>query len=211
MSLSKVVAYVTGAGQGLGRATALRLSSLGAKVVIVDLSAERAKAVADEIGPAQSMFAAIDITDEEKVKNSIKAATERWGPLNCNINCAGIAIATKTLSKKGVHDLSQFAKVLNVNTVGTFNVLRLAAESMSHGSADALNKGCRGVIINTASIAAMDGQIGQVTAYTFYDVRMHDLAFSKFSMKAAYAASKGSDRRCAAYSCNLPLLLRAAV
>ena len=132
MSLSKIVALVTGAGQGLGRATALRLSHLGAKVMVVDVSEEKAKAVVSEIGTKSSMYAAIDVTDEQGVKKSIQDMTDKWGPLNCAVNCAGIAPPMRVINKKGQpHDLAQFAKVMNVNTVGTFNVVRLAAESMA--------------------------------------------------------------------------------
>ena len=126
-----------------------------------------------EIGDANSSYAAIDVTDEAGVKHSIDAAMKKWGqPLSCAVNCAGIAPPMKVINKKGVpHDLAQFANVMKVNTVGTFNVLRLAAESMSKNkNANVVNEGCKGVIINTASIAAMDGQMGQ----------------------AAYAASKGA-------------------
>lgn len=168
MSLSHIVAYVTGAGQGLGRATALRLASQGAKVVIADISESAANAVVSEIGVQSAMAAVVDVTDATAVSDSIDKAMNRWNKLNVTVNCAGIAIATKTLSKKGPHDLSQFAKVLNVNAVGTFNTLRLTAEKIALNDAD--EDGLRGVIINTASIAAMDGQIGQ----------------------AAYAASKGA-------------------
>ena len=167
MSLSHIVAYVTGAGQGLGRATALRLASQGAKVVIADISEAAANAVVSEIGVQSAMAAIVDVTDAAAVSDSIDKAMNRWNKLNVTVNCAGIAIASKTLSKKGPHDLAQFAKVLNVNTVGSFNILRLTAEKIALNDAD--EDGLRGVIINTASIAAMDGQIGQ----------------------AAYAASKG--------------------
>lgn len=147
--------------------------------MVIDLSEEKARAVAAEIGDGKGMFAAIDVTDEEGVKSSIKEATNSWGPLNCVVNCAGIAPPMRVINKKGQpHDLKQFAKVMSINTVGTFNIVRLAAESMAKGDIDAVNPGCRGVIINTASIAAMDGQIGQ----------------------AAYAASKG-----AVVSMTLPL------
>lgn len=126
-----------------------------------------------EIGEANSSYAAIDVTDEMGVKQSIDAAMNKWGqPLSCAVNCAGIAPPMKVLNKKDVpHDLAQFSNVMKVNTIGTFNVLRLAAESMSKNEdKNVVNEGCRGVIINTASIAAMDGQMGQ----------------------AAYAASKGA-------------------
>lgn len=167
MSLSHIVAFVTGGAQGLGRATALRLASQGAKIVVADLSPTKTQEVVDQLGD-NAIPAIIDVCDEDAVKDSMEKATNRWGKLNVAVNCAGIAIASKTLSKRGPHDLKNFSQVLKVNTVGTFNVVRLAAEQMAQNEAD--SNGQRGVIINTASIAAMDGQMGQ----------------------AAYAASKGA-------------------
>lgn len=158
MSLSNIVAYVTGAGQGLGRATALRLAKHGARVCVVDVSEAQANAVAKEIGPA-ALPLVVDVTNEDQVKESVAKTIATFGKINVNVNCAGIAIATRTLSKKGPHNLAQFSKVLNVNTVGTFNCLRLTAEAMQNNEAD--KDGLRGVIINTASVAAYDGQIGQ--------------------------------------------------
>lgn len=122
----------------------------------------------EEIGADNAFAASVDITDEAAVAAAMDQAVERWGKVNVAVNCAGIAIAQRTLSKKGPHDLSAFAKVLNVNTVGTFNVIRLAAQRMALNEPD--EDMIRGVIINTASVAAFDGQIGQ----------------------AAYAASKGA-------------------
>jgi 3-hydroxyacyl-CoA dehydrogenase/3-hydroxy-2-methylbutyryl-CoA dehydrogenase len=139
---------------------------LGAKVLIADLSPS-VNSVASEIGAHNAIGAIVDVTDEASVSNAMNQAVDKWGKINVAVNCAGIAIAARTLSKKGPHDLAQFAKVLNVNTVGTFNVIRLAAHRMATNTPD--EDSVRGVIINTASIAAMDGQIGQ----------------------AAYAASKG--------------------
>lgn len=168
MTLSKIVAYVTGAGQGLGRATALRLAANGARVIIADISEDAAKRVVAEIGPDRAMSAIVDVSNEDQVQKSMNEAVDKFGLISVAVNCAGIAPPMRTLGKKGPHSLSQFSKVLNVNTVGTFNVLRLAAEKMSLNQPD--EDGVRGVIVNTASIAAMDGQIGQ----------------------AAYAASKGA-------------------
>ncbi len=167
MALSGVVAFITGAGQGLGRATALRLASQGAKICVVDISQAQASSVASEIGPSAIAVAA-DVTNEDQMKDSVAKTIAAFGKINVTVNCAGIAPPMKTLGKKGPHSLSQFSKVLQVNTVGTFNSIRLTAEAMSTNEAD--KDGLRGVIINTASIAAMDGQIGQ----------------------AAYAASKGA-------------------
>jgi 3-hydroxyacyl-CoA dehydrogenase/3-hydroxy-2-methylbutyryl-CoA dehydrogenase len=161
------VFFVTGAAQGLGRATAVRLGSLGAKVCVVDRSAEAADAVAKEIGD-NALALVADVADEEHMKAAVAKAIDKFGKINGTVNCAGVAIAAKTLSKKGAHPLDSFAKVINVNVVGTFNSIRLTAEAMSKNSPDA--DGARGVIINTASIAAFDGQMGQV----------------------AYAASKGA-------------------
>jgi 3-hydroxyacyl-CoA dehydrogenase/3-hydroxy-2-methylbutyryl-CoA dehydrogenase len=168
MSLSNVVAFVTGAGSGLGRATALRLAKQNAKVVVADMSADNVKKVVDEIGASSAIPAVLDVTNENQVRESMNEAVKKWGKLNAAVNCAGIAIANKTLSKKGVHDLNAFIKVLTVNTAGTFNVCRIAADIMQKNEADADGK--RGVFVNTASVAAFDGQIGQV----------------------AYAASKGA-------------------
>lgn len=168
MSLLKGVAFITGAGQGLGKATALRLASLGVKVCLADLSEEKIYSVAKEIGNDNAIAFPIDVTSESMVSSSLDEMMNKYGQLNYVINCAGIAPPMKTLGKKGPHSLEQFIKVLNINTVGTFNVVRLTAEKMALNKPDA--DGCRGVIINTASVAAMDGQIGQ----------------------AAYAASKGA-------------------
>lgn len=167
MTLSNVVAFITGAGQGLGRATAIRLASLNAKVVISDVSEMTAKRVADEIG-INAFAVTIDVTNEEQVKDAMEQTIKKWGKVNVCVNCAGVAPPMKTLSKKGPHNLDQFSKVLQINTVGTFNVIRLAAEKMALNPGD--EDGLRGLIINTASIAAYEGQIGQ----------------------AAYAASKGA-------------------
>lgn len=168
MPLSHVVAYVTGAGQGLGRATALRLAAQGAKVIIADVNEQAANAVVADIGAHSAMSIVTDVSNESSVQESIEKAMNRWGKLNVTVNCAGIAIANRTLSKKGPHDLKAFSKIMSVNAIGTFNVIRLTAEKMALNTAD--DDGLRGCIINTASIAAMDGQIGQ----------------------AAYAASKGA-------------------
>ena len=167
MTLSNVVAFITGAGQGLGRATAIRLASLNAKVVISDVSEMTAKRVAEEIG-IQAFAVTIDVTNEEQVKDAMEQTIKKWGKVNVCVNCAGVAPPMKTLSKKGPHNLDQFSRVLQINTVGTFNVIRLAAEKMALNPVD--EDGLRGLIINTASIAAYEGQIGQ----------------------AAYAASKGA-------------------
>lgn len=167
MDMPNTVALVTGAASGLGLATARRLLSQGARVVIADLPSSNGAAIAAELGE-NARFSPTDVTSEADVRAAIALATTSFGPLTAAINCAGIAIALRTLTKDGAHSLESFAKVLTVNTVGTFNVIRLAAESMQQNTPDA--GGERGVIVNTASVAAYDGQIGQ----------------------AAYAASKGA-------------------
>ena len=139
----------------------------GAKVIIADMS-PKIQSVIEEIGADNAIAANVDITDEKSVAEAMDQAVQRWGKVNVAVNCAGIAIAQKTLSKKGPHDLGAFSKVIHVNTVGTFNVIRLAAARMALNEPDEDN--IRGVIVNTASVAAFDGQIGQ----------------------AAYAASKGA-------------------
>lgn len=162
------VAYITGAGQGLGKATTLRLASLGAKIACVDISASSVGIIAESIGYNHALAQTVDVVSEEQVRSSIAAVISRFGRIDFNINCAGIAPPMRVLGKKGPHNLEQFSKVMNVNTVGTFNVIRLVAEQIAKNVPD--SDGVRGVVINTASIAAMEGQIGQ----------------------AAYAASKGA-------------------
>jgi 3-hydroxyacyl-CoA dehydrogenase/3-hydroxy-2-methylbutyryl-CoA dehydrogenase len=167
MELNSVIAIVTGGGSGLGRATALRLGRGGAKVTILDLPSSDGEGVAAELGE-DGIFVPTDVTSEEAVSAALDACESAFGIPNVAINCAGIAVAIRTLGRKGVHPLSAFTKVLTVNAIGTFNVCRLAAERMAQGEPNA--EGERGVIINTASVAAYDGQIGQI----------------------AYAASKGA-------------------
>jgi len=167
MLLDKVTAIVTGAGSGLGAATARHLARQGAKVVILDLEHSRGAQVAQEIGD-NARFVPGDVTREDDVQHAIHTAQHDLGGLHIAVNCAGIAIAMKTISRKGPHPLDTFAKVLTVNTIGSFNVIRLAAHAMKDNHPN--DNGERGVIINTASVAAFDGQIGQ----------------------AAYSASKGA-------------------
>ena len=152
------VALVTGGASGLGEATVRRLVGQGARAVIVDLNAERGGALAAELGDGVR-FAETNVTDAESVSKAIAVARE-MGVLRIAVSCAGIGPAAKTVGKKGPHDLDLFAKVIGINLVGTFNVLRLAAAAMCENEPNA--DGERGVVINTASIAAYDGQIGQV-------------------------------------------------
>jgi len=166
-SLQKTVCLVTGGASGLGRATVQRLVQNGARIVVADLPSSDGENVAKELGES-CCFAPTDVTSEGDVQQAIKLANEKFGPLTAAVNCAGISIAMRTLSKKGVHPLNQFEKVLKVNTIGTFNVIRLVTEQMATNEPS--EGGERGVIINTASVAAYEGQIGQ----------------------AAYSASKGA-------------------
>ena len=149
---------VTGGGSGLGWATAERLAASGARVVVADLKGE---------APEGGRFVEADVTDEEALREAVRAAEELGGPDGL-INCAGIGPPEKVLGKQGPHGLDSFSKVVQVNLIGTFNAIRLAAEAMSRREPSG-EDGERGVIVNTASVAAYDGQIGQ----------------------AAYAASKG--------------------
>ena len=166
MQLNDKIFIVTGGGSGLGAATARGLVEAGARVVLVDVNREAGQALAGELGVA-ARFVETDVTSEASGREAVQAALSSFGAVHGLVNCAGVAPAEKVLGKEGPHRLESFAKVININLVGTFNMLRLAAESMMKNAPDA--GGERGVIINTASVAAFEGQLGQ----------------------AAYAASKG--------------------
>lgn len=158
MEIKDSVAVATGGASGLGLATTKRLLDRGAQVVVLDLKGEDAvKALGD-----RARFVETNVTDEAAVAKALDVA-EEMGPVRINVNCAGIGNAIKTLSKNGPFPLDEFTKVIQVNLIGTFNVLRLAAERIA--KTEPLKGEERGVIINTASIAAFEGQIGQV-AYT---------------------------------------------
>ncbi|MHB9145857.1 MAG: 3-hydroxyacyl-CoA dehydrogenase [Symbiobacteriia bacterium] len=157
---------VTGGGSGLGAATARALVEAGGNVAIADINRETGEATARELG-TQARFVPTNVTDDASVKSLVDTALEVFGGLHGAVNCAGIGVAERVLGKEGPQPLDHFAKVIQVNLVGTFNVIRRAAAAMSQLPAD--EGGARGVIINTASVAAFDGQIGQ----------------------AAYSASKG--------------------
>ncbi|MDO5613546.1 MAG: SDR family oxidoreductase [Paracoccus sp. (in: a-proteobacteria)] len=152
MELSKTRAIITGGASGLGAATAEYFRKMGAQIMVLDHDPKGA-AFADSIGAG---FAETDVTDETSVQAAIKAATERMGGIDACVNCAGIVIGEKTVGRDGAHKLDSFRRVIEVNLIGTFNVLRLAAEAMSANPGPE-----RGVIVNTASIAAFDGQAGQ--------------------------------------------------
>ncbi|MGJ7515893.1 SDR family NAD(P)-dependent oxidoreductase [Pseudomonas baetica] len=165
MQIENKVFIVTGGASGLGAATAEVLVAAGAKVMLVDMNAEAVAAQAQRLG-AQSVVA--DISDEAAADAAVQATVKAFGGLNGLVNCAGIVRGEKILGKNGPHTLGSFSQVINVNLIGSFNMLRLASAAIAETEADA--GGERGVIINTASAAAYDGQIGQ----------------------AAYAASKGA-------------------
>jgi len=158
MKIDGSVALVTGGASGLGEATVRQLVSQGGRVVIVDLNADRGKQLATELGDAAT-FARADVSNADEVQAAVDQATS-MGTLRVAINCAGIGMAMRTVGKDGTpHDLGVFQKVISVNLVGTFNVLRLASSAMAKNDPE---DGARGVVVNTASVAAFDGQIGQV-------------------------------------------------
>ncbi|TVO52306.1 SDR family NAD(P)-dependent oxidoreductase [Denitromonas halophila] len=166
MDLKGSVFVVTGGGSGLGAATAQMVVEAGGSVVLVDVNVEAGEARAAELGAA-ARFVTTDVTDESSARAAFAAAAEAFGSVTGLVNCAGVAPAEKVLGREGAHRLASFAKVVGINLIGTFNMIRLAAEAMSQNTPNAMGE--RGVIVSTASVAAFDGQIGQ----------------------AAYAASKG--------------------
>jgi NAD(P)-dependent dehydrogenase (short-subunit alcohol dehydrogenase family) len=164
MQIRNSIFLITGGASGLGAATAQLAAANGAKVVIADLQAEAGEKLAKEIG---GKYCKCDVTSEADGKAAVEAAVKGFGGLHVLVNCAGIGIAERTIGKDAPHDLARFTKTIAINLIGTFNMIRLAADAMAKASPNAAGE--RGVIINTASVAAYDGQIGQ----------------------AAYAASKG--------------------
>ena len=167
MDISGKTALVTGGASGLGGATVKLFAGKGANVVILDMNADLGEKLAAEIGDTARFFAC-DVTDSAAVSAAVKETVSTFGALHIACNFAGIAPAAKTVGKDGAHDLGLFRKTIEVNLIGTFNVARLAAEAMSQNE-PVTQDGQRGVIINTASVAAYEGQVGQ----------------------AAYSASKG--------------------
>ena len=164
MDFKNTPAIVTGGASGLGEGAARALAAAGCKVAILDLNKERGEQVAAELG---GIFIECNVASKESAEAALKAAREAHGPCGVAVNCAGIAPASKILGREGVMPLDSFSKVIQVNLIGTFNILRLAAADIAQREPNA--DGERGVIINTASVAAYEGQIGQ----------------------AAYSASKG--------------------
>lgn len=165
MHIQDKVFMVSGAASGLGAATARMLARAGARLMLVDLNAEALKAQASEL---EAGYAVADITQADAAKAAVDMAMSSFGGLHGLVNCAGVVAGEKILGKQGAHGLDSFSRIININLIGTFNLLRLAAEAIAKSTANA--EGERGVIINTASVAAFDGQVGQ----------------------AAYAASKGA-------------------
>ncbi len=157
MNVQGVGALVAGGASGLGEATARALTEAGAKVTIADLNSAKGEALATELG---ARFVAADVTDPDAVGRAVEAAAETEAGLRVSVCCAGIGWAERVAHKGGPHNLEYFSNVVKVNLIGTFNVLRLAAAAMSENEPDA--EGERGVCVNTASIAAFDGQIGQI-------------------------------------------------
>jgi NAD(P)-dependent dehydrogenase (short-subunit alcohol dehydrogenase family) len=165
MRISGITAVVTGAASGLGAATSLALAKGGASVIGLDLGS--AVEAQQAIAPEGVRLVAADVTSEEQVLAALASIGEEDPPLRLVVNCAGIAPARRILSSRGVHELDLFRRTIEINLIGTFNVLRLAADVISKTEPD--DDGQRGLIVNTASVAAYEGQIGQI----------------------AYAASKG--------------------
>ncbi len=153
MQVSDTAAIVTGGASGLGAATAAALADQGAQVFVLDLAVDDAPKVEGV------EYVATDVTDPASVQSAVDRAASSGVPLRVVVNCAGIGPSARILGKKGVHDLALYAKVVQVNLVGTFNVMALAAEKIA--GTPALEDGQRGVVVNTASIAAYDGQVGQ--------------------------------------------------
>jgi NAD(P)-dependent dehydrogenase (short-subunit alcohol dehydrogenase family) len=158
MQVENSVALVTGASSGLGLATTRELLEAGATVVMLDLPTSRGVEIAEELG-SQAVFVAADVTDEEQVAAAVEAAND-LGPLRILVNCAGMGIAAKTVGRDGPAPLDGFVRTVTINLIGTFNVIRLAAAAMA---ATEPVDGERGVIVNTASVAAYEGQVGQAS------------------------------------------------
>lgn len=160
MQVDGRLCVVTGAGSGLGRATARKLHQSGARLLLLDLNEQKLRVVQAEFGSDTAVIAAADVTDPDQVDAAIGIAIDRFGPLRAAINCAGISSSAKIVSRGVAHDYDLWRRVLDINLSGTFNVMRLAAAHMIGNVPDG-ETGERGVIVNTASIAAEDGQKGQ--------------------------------------------------
>ena len=166
MKIQDKTFLVTGGASGLGHATAVELAESGANVILADVNDEAGRTNAAKIGN-NARFCHVDVTSEDDVRAALKLAVTEFGPVYGVVNCAGIVLGRRTVGKSGAHDLESFERVIRINLIGTFNVIRLSAEAMAEN--EPVENGERGVIVNTSSVAAYDGQIGQ----------------------AAYSASKG--------------------
>jgi NAD(P)-dependent dehydrogenase (short-subunit alcohol dehydrogenase family) len=166
MQIADHAFLVTGGGSGLGAACARRFVAGGGRVVIADVQKAAGEALASELG-SKARFVETDVTNRASAERCVQVAVRELGGLHGLVNCAGIALAERTVGKEGPHRLESFSRVINVNLIGTFNMIAVAAAAMANGEPSAVGE--RGVIVNTASVAAFDGQIGQ----------------------AAYSASKG--------------------
>ncbi len=166
MNIDGSTFFITGGGSGLGAGCARRFAADGGKVVIADVQEEAGKKLASELGKS-AMFVRTDVTDEASVKSALAESHRAFGPVRVVVNCAGIIGVGRVVGKEGPYDLASFSRTIQVNLIGTFNVIRLAAAAMAASPPGPENE--RGVIINTASVAAFEGQVGQ----------------------AAYSASKG--------------------
>ncbi len=166
MNIKDSTFFVTGGASGLGAACVRRFAEAGGKVLIADVQDEAGTALANEVGK-NARFSHTDVTSDSSVQESLELAQQQFGGPHVVINCAGVASAGRVVGKEGPHDLAAFTRTIQVNLIGTFNVIRLAGAMMSDGKPN--DDGERGVVVNTASVAAFDGQVGQ----------------------AAYSASKG--------------------
>ncbi|MFX3673000.1 MAG: 3-hydroxyacyl-CoA dehydrogenase [Paenisporosarcina sp.] len=160
MKMNEVIAIVTGGASGLGEATTRHIVSTGGKVAIFDLNVERGLGLVRELGGENVFYCQTNVTDALQVEQQVAAVVEHFGLINVLVNCAGIATPGKVISQKGPMELARFEQIIQVNLIGTFNVLRLAAHAMQQNPPN--EEGERGVIVNTASVAAFEGQIGQV-------------------------------------------------
>jgi len=158
--LNECRAIITGGASGLGEATVRAIAAVAGRVAIFDLVKETGEKLASELGKA-AVFCQVDVSDEEQVKVGVQTAIQVFGGVDVLVNCAGIGIPSKVLSKDGPMPLETFAKVVKINLIGTFNVMRLVAVKMVNNQVN--SEGERGVIINTASVAAFEGQIGQAS------------------------------------------------
>lgn len=167
MEINEVIAIVTGGASGLGEATVRRIVANGGKAAIFDMNEERGAVLLSELGDEHAYFLKTDVANTEEVERNVKKVVDKWDSVNALVNCAGIATPGKVVSKGGPMALERFEQVIRVNLTGTFNVIRVAGAAMQKNEPN--SDGERGVIVNTASVAAFEGQIGQ----------------------AAYSASKG--------------------